>query len=207
MIVTFDWSPDLNQIFILTPDPWPFCQSVYLLQRCLLWALLFAISASIPFTPFLPRNSIARLRSFPALMLLMRFRGGSRHPQLQGWAQQVFRKSHPPGQWLIQKLIYYLILANGMWGRVCWRFGAFFFPLCLKRKPMGVFLFLLVDMKRKIDAAATSSHYSIAMKETRLKIKLTWPVVWQKRLPRILDNSSEPLSGPTRKSALSLLFH
>lgn len=48
-----------------------------------------------------------------------------------------------------------------------------FFPLCLKRKPMEVFLFLLVDMKRKIDPAATSSHYSIAMKETRLKMKLT----------------------------------
>lgn len=130
MMVTFDWSPDLNQIFVLTPGPWPFRQSVYWQQRCLLWALLFAISTSISFAPLLPKNNIARLRSFPSLMLLMRFRGGSPHPQLQGWAQQVFRKSHPPGQWLIHKLIYYLILANRMWGRgVAEDLGHFFPPL------------------------------------------------------------------------------
>lgn len=49
--------------------------------------------------------------------------------------------------------------------------------------------------------------HEIAMKETRLRMKLTWPIVQQKRMPRIFDDNFEPLDEPTRKSALSLLFH
>lgn len=86
---------------------------------------------------------------------------------------------------------------------ICLRFGKIFF-ICLKRRHHKALPSLPLDVKRKVHPTATSSH-SVAMKETRLKMRVIWPIIQQKRMPEIDDNT-ESMIEPREKSALLLLF-